>query len=120
MRNTAVIVVLTVPGKLLIGLGLALLMMRVRRGGAFFRLALFFPATCSVVAVAFVWTYLYDVDGILNKLLVAAGAEPVEWMSTGRALWSVSAMIIWAGVGYVALLFYAGLQAIPQEYSTQP
>ena len=95
---------------------LALLMMRVRRGGAFFRLALFFPATCSVVAVAFVWTYLYDVDGILNKLLVAAGAEPVEWMSTGRALWSVSAMIIWAGVGYVALLFYAGLQAIPQEY----
>ena len=66
--------------------------------------------------MAFIWTYLYDADGVFNRSRIALGMEPVNWLEPGRALWSVSAMIVWAGVGYVALLFVAGLQSIPQEY----
>ncbi|MET0695629.1 MAG: sugar ABC transporter permease [Propionibacteriaceae bacterium] len=116
LRNTFTIVVLTVPAKVVLGLVLAVLLNRVVRGSSFFRLALFFPTSCSVVAVAFLWTYLYDVDGLFNKALIAVGAEPVEWMAPGRALWSVSTMIVWGSIGYVSLLLLAGLQSIPQEY----
>lgn len=116
LRNTFTIVILTVPAKVVLGLGLAVLLNRVVRGSSFFRLALFFPTSCSVVAVAFLWTYLYDVDGLFNKVLAGLGMEPVEWMAPGRALWSVSTMIVWGSIGYVSLLFLAGLQSIPQEY----
>jgi multiple sugar transport system permease protein len=116
MRNTFVIVALTIPAKVLLGLGLAIVLQRIVRGSSFFRLALFFPTSCSVVAVAFLWTYMYDADGLFNKCLLALGLEPVDWMSPGRALVSISTMIVWGGVGYVTLLFVAGLQSIPQEY----
>lgn len=116
VTNTAVIVLLTVPGKIIAGFVLALALTTIGRFGSFFRLALFFPVSCSVVAVAFVWTYLYDADGVFNRIRGAAGLEPLNWLEPGRALWSVSAMIVWAGVGYVALLFVAGLQSIPREY----
>ncbi len=115
-KNTVVIVLLTVPGKIAVGFVLALALNKIRRFSSFFRLALFFPVSCSVVAVAFIWTYLYDADGVFNRIRAATGRPQVNWLEPGLALWSVSAMIIWAGVGYVALLFVAGLQSIPLEY----
>lgn len=116
IRNTFAIVVLTVPSKVVIGLGLAVLLARITRLSSFFRLALFFPTSCSVVAVAFLWIYLYDQNGLFNHVLAFFGHGPVQWMSPGHALVSVSAMIVCASLGYVALLFLAGLQSIPQEY----
>ena len=116
MRNTFAIVVLTVPAKVVVGLLLALLLNRIRRWGSFFRLALFFPTSCSVVAVSFLWVYLYDPSGLFNQLRQAVGLPAVDWMAPERALLSVCTMIVWAGVGYVALLFLAGLQSIPGDY----
>ncbi|WP_053202447.1 carbohydrate ABC transporter permease [Jiangella muralis] len=116
LRNTVEIVAVTVPAKVAIGLGLAILLSRVARLSSFFRLALFFPTSCSVVAVAFLWVYLYDPNGLLNSWLGALGLGTVKWMSPDHALTSVNVMIIWGGVGYVALLFLAGLQSIPAEY----
>lgn len=116
LSNTSLIVILTVPAKTVIGMLLAVAMHRVHRFGSFFRLALFFPTSCSVVAVAFIWTYFYDPDGVLNRILAVFGGPQVDWMDPSRALFSVSTMIVWAGVGYVALLFIAGLQSIPQEF----
>jgi len=116
MRNTFTIVLMTIPAKVVLGLGLAVLLNRIGRGGSFFRLALFFPTSCSVVAVAFLWKYLYDADGLFNKVLTSMGMGTVEWMAPGRALTSISTMIIWGSIGYVSLLFVAGLQSIPQEY----
>ncbi|MBT2496728.1 sugar ABC transporter permease [Microbacterium sp. ISL-59] len=116
LGNTLLLVVLTVPAKIVIGLGLGLALARIPRFGTFFRLALFFPTTCSVVAVAFIWMYLYDADGILNQFARMVGLPAVNWMAPERALSSIGLMIVWAGVGYVALLYVAGLKAIPNEY----
>ncbi|MDQ0726725.1 carbohydrate ABC transporter permease [Microbacterium sp. W4I20] len=116
MSNTALLVILTVPAKIAIGLGLGVAMTRVTRFGTFFRLALFFPTTCHVVSVAFIWMYLYDVDGLLNQFRAALGWEPVFWMGPDHALTSIAVMVVWGGVGYIALLYVAGLQTIPQEY----
>lgn len=116
LANTAVIVGVTVPLKVVLGLGLAILLTRVRRFGTFFRLALFFPTTCSVVAVAFVWTYMYQPKGLLNSVLASFGLDPVTWLAPSHALGAVNAMIICSGVGYVALLYLAGLHSVPAEY----
>lgn len=115
-RNTAGIVLITVPLKLVIGLVFALALNRVVKFGNFFRLALFFPFTCSVVAVSFIWKYFYDADGALNRIRETFGMPSITWMDPSIALWSVSAMIVWSGVGYIALLFLSGLQSIPAQY----
>lgn len=116
LSNTFILVLLTVPPKIIIGLGLALALARVGKFGSFFRLALFFPTTCSVVAVAFIWMYLYDADGVLNQVARLLNLPTVNWMAPERALSSIAAMVVWGGVGYVALLYVAGLKAIPSEY----
>ena len=55
-------------------------------------------------------------EGVLNALMVAAGAAPVEWLTQGHwaFFWSVF-VSIWAHMGFYTLILLAGLQAIPAD-----
>jgi multiple sugar transport system permease protein len=116
MSNTLVFLIITIPAKLIIGLLIAVLLNQKLRGINFFRLTYFFPTACSVVAIAFVWGYLYGTQGFLNKLLESIGLSKVYWMDADHALGSIAIMTLWGSMGYIALLFLAGLQNIPVEY----
>jgi len=116
LRNTLLFISVSIPAKLIIGLGLAILLNRGLRGISFFRLVFFFPTACSVVAVALVWGYLYGTDGYLNILLQGIGLGKVYWLDEHNAMSSIALMSLWTGMGYIALLFLAGLQNIPGEY----
>lgn len=116
LRNTSVIVGVTVPLKVMLGLGLALLLSKLRHFATFFRLAIFFPVTASVVSAGFVWTNLYQPSGLLNRILSGLGLDTVAWLSADHALTSVNLMIVLNGAGYVALLYLAGLHSVPVEY----
>jgi alpha-1,4-digalacturonate transport system permease protein len=52
----------------------------------------------------------------LNAGLVAAGMEPVDWLTTASwaFFWTVL-VSIWAHMGFYTLILLAGLQAIPQD-----
>ncbi|MDQ1020505.1 carbohydrate ABC transporter permease [Streptomyces afghaniensis] len=55
--------------------------------------------------------------GLANSALRAIGLDGVGWLSSEWGIKSsVSIMIIWRWVGYNALIFLAGLQAIPTEH----
>lgn len=116
MRNTLYFLVVAIPAKLIIGLALAILLNQKLKGVNFFRLTYFFPTACSVVAIALVWGYLYGVDGFLNTFLQGLGLSKVYWMDEHNAMNSIAIMSLWGGVGYIALLFLAGLQNVPPEY----
>ncbi|MCQ6558803.1 carbohydrate ABC transporter permease [Paenibacillus mendelii] len=116
MRNTLYFLIIAIPAKLIIGLALAVLLNQKLKGVNFFRLTYFFPTACSVVAIALVWGYLYGVDGFLNTLLQGLGLSKVYWMDEHNAMNSIAIMSLWGGVGYIALLFLAGLQNVPPEY----
>lgn len=116
VKNTLYFALITIPLKLIIGLCLAILCNQGLKGSNFFKLTFFFPATCSVVAIALLWGYIYGSGGALNSVLGWLGIDPVYWMEPKKALNSVAVMSIWASVGYNALLFLAGLQNIPDDY----
>ncbi|MBP1993250.1 carbohydrate ABC transporter permease [Paenibacillus eucommiae] len=116
MRNTLVFLLISTPAKLIIGLALAILLNQKLKGISFFRLTYFFPTACSVVAIALVWGYLYGTDGFLNTLLQDIGLSKVYWMDENHAMGSIAIMSVWGGMGYIALLFLAGLQNVPTEY----
>lgn len=116
LRTTVFFVVGTIPVTLLLAYVVAALLGRIRRGQSFFRAAIFFPATVSMVVVALVFKSLYAEDGLLNGWLVASGLSRVHWLQDTRtALPSIMLLDIWGSVGYYAILLLAGRKTLPPE-----
>jgi cellobiose transport system permease protein len=106
----------TVP-MLFLALVLAFLLhSQVRFAGAY-RVAYFVPNVTSMVAMTVVFGSVFAQAGLANAALRAIGLDGVGWLSSEWGIKSsVSIMIIWRWVGYNALIFLAGLQAIPTEH----
>ena len=115
--NTLYFVVLAVPLSVSASLAAAVLVNRGVRGVRFFRTVYFLPVVSSMVAVALVWSYMYNPEyGMLNFLLSVIGMQGPAWLSDAR--WAMPAMVIvtvWKGLGYSMVIFLAGLQNIPEE-----
>lgn len=117
LLNTFTYVLLSTPISIACSLALALLVNRRLRGITAFRTMFFFPVVTSMVAVAVVWSWLYNPEfGLLNFVLREGfGVEGPGWLSsTSWAMPAIAIMSVWKGVGYNMLIFLAGLQAVPQ------
>jgi multiple sugar transport system permease protein len=117
LGNTVLYVLLTAPVSVACSLALALLVNRRVRGITAFRTIYFFPVVTSMVAVAVVWSWLYNPEfGLVNYLLENVfGVDGPRWLlSTSWAMPAIALMSIWKGIGYNMLIFLAGLQAIPE------
>lgn len=81
------------------------------------RLVFFLPSVTSVVVIAFVWRQLYNADaGLLNAALNTVGLPGQEWLKDPQlALPALIVMLIWAGLGWDALIITAGLRSIPDD-----
>jgi cellobiose transport system permease protein len=115
--NTLVIWVMsTVPMTalaLLIAVGLH---SSIRFKGAF-RIAYFLPNVTSIVAMSLVFGSIFSSEfGILNWFLGLLGIDPVQWLTDPWAIrGAISIMIVWRWAGYNAIIFLAGLQALPSD-----
>ncbi|WP_028801302.1 carbohydrate ABC transporter permease [Streptomyces sp. 142MFCol3.1] len=99
----------------LLGLGAALLLQQERRGIGFYRAALFLPVVFSLVATALVWQAIYQPDGVLNQLLdgIGLGGLRHAWLADqDTALYAVIVPALWRQIGYVMVLYLAGLKGI--------
>ncbi|MFF2040796.1 carbohydrate ABC transporter permease [Kitasatospora sp. NPDC058170] len=121
LRNTFTIGVLSTVPQLLIALGLAHLLNYRLRGRTFFRVAMLMPYATSVAAATLVFAQLFGRDyGLINWLLGSAGLSPVDWQAdTWASQFGVSAIVTWRWTGYNALIYLAGMQAIPGELYEQ-
>jgi multiple sugar transport system permease protein len=108
---------LHVPFSMVIALMLAMALQRKFRGVTILRTLFFLPYVTSFVAISTVWKWLYNTDfGLLNYIFGFFGAEPVNWLSNpATAMIAVMIMSIWLQMGYMMVIFIAGLQAIPQH-----
>ncbi|MEJ8281606.1 carbohydrate ABC transporter permease [Pseudonocardia spirodelae] len=108
---TAFFVVIVIPVQTVLGLATALLLDRGLPGTTVFRVVFVLPWICAPLVLGVVWRWILSpTDGALNALL----GVRVEWLADpALALPSVAAVTAWTQIGYVALFFLAGLQAIP-------
>lgn len=117
MLNSLVFLLLTVPLRTLITLGLALLLQRSRRGVGLYRAAVYLPSIVPGVAYALIWLWILNpVYGPLNLMLDMLGLPTVAWLVDPRtALPALALMALFQiGEGFVVLL--AGLQHVPDDY----
>lgn len=116
--NTWYFTLLYVPLTILTSLALALLVNQRLKGIAFFRTVYFFPVVSSMIAVALVWSWMYNPEhGLLNFLLKSLfGIQGPAWLADSD--WAMPAMVlvaVWKTTGYSMVIFLAGLQGIPDE-----
>jgi multiple sugar transport system permease protein len=113
--NTVLWLVLFGGLSAVLGLGTALLLQQERRGVGFYRAALFLPVVFSLVATALVWQAMYQPDGLINKTLegVGLGSLTHAWLADqDTALYAVILPALWRQIGYVMVLYLAGLKGI--------
>ncbi|WP_249138448.1 carbohydrate ABC transporter permease [Phycicoccus avicenniae] len=117
MLVTAAIAVVAVPVTIVVALLIAVALNRgIRRFKTFFRTAFYVPVVTSIVAIAVVWTLLFDRNGVVNGLLDTVGIDGPDWLGdTTWALPTVTLLVIWRLFGLIMVLFLAGLQAIPDD-----
>ncbi|HKM05527.1 MAG TPA: sugar ABC transporter permease, partial [Sphaerochaeta sp.] len=96
---------------------LALQLNRKPKGGALYRAIIFSPTFTTSVAVAMVWTWIFEPTfGLFRLVFKAFGLASPNWLF--NANWSLPAVIIvliWSRMGYDMVLFLAGLKNISEE-----
>jgi ABC-type sugar transport system permease subunit len=118
LKNTALITLITVPGALVLGLGLALLANLPFRRKWPVRLSLLLPwaLPLSFAGMIFAW-FFHTEYGVVNDVVrrLSLQPEPIMWLL--RPNWAFTAIcltIIWKTSSFMALILLAGLQMIPK------
>jgi multiple sugar transport system permease protein len=113
---TAYYVLGTVPLKVFIGLGIALLLVRSLPGANFFRMIFYLPTITTGVILALLWQWMYDPKyGLINTLLGTIGIQGPVWLNSPA--WAMPALILMGAVyvGRYMIVFLAGLKGISVE-----
>lgn len=116
---TTIYVVVSVPVRLAVALGVALLVNRVTVGSKFFKAALYVPSLLGgSVAVAVLWRQVFGDRGMVNNLLGLVGVEnPPAWVANPQyALGTIIILAAWQ-FGSPMIIFLAALRQVPAEIS---
>jgi putative chitobiose transport system permease protein len=117
LRNSLLYVIVT-PTLIGLSILLAIILNRKLRGIHIYRALYFVPAIAGSIAIGISWRQIFDINGVLNSVLLTLGlvSQPVQWLSIpGLTLPLAMLVTIWAGVGYYAVIFLAGLQNISED-----
>jgi ABC-type sugar transport system permease subunit len=107
------IAMITVP--VIIGLGLAMMLNQNIRGDRFLKMGIFLPQVLSFAVVALIWAWVYNPRaGLINSFLINIGVEdPPGWLADkSLASWAIIAAGVWRQIGYVMILYVAGLNNV--------
>ncbi|MCX8029269.1 MAG: sugar ABC transporter permease [Brevinematales bacterium] len=109
------IFMLQIPLGMAFAIILALALNQKLKGITFFRTLYFLPYISNLVAVAMLWRWIYNDQGLLNELLKSIGViNPPSWLGDGNwAKVAIIVMDVWKNVGYTMLVYLASLQQIP-------
>jgi len=97
-----------------IGLFLAVLLDRELRFTRVYQSLIFLPVVLSLAIVGFIWQLMYSTDqGLINAVLAKFGAAPIDWLGNPQLnLWAVLIAASWRHVGYMMILYLAGLKSV--------
>ena len=117
LSNTAVFVLVGVPLTIVLALLVAVALNNgINKLRTVFRVGYYAPVVTSIVAIAIVWKFILQPDGLLNGFLSIFGISGPNWLEdTTFALPSLIAMAIWRNIGTLMVIFLAGLQGVSQE-----
>lgn len=114
MSNTLIFTVAATFFRLFIGLALAMaLYSRMIKHKTIWQAIFYLPTITPLVAISFVWMWLYDPQfGLVDKL---TGLD-INWLKDSKyALIGIILMTIWKDFGYATVMYLGGLMGLPEE-----
>ena len=90
-------------------LTVALLLTRKIRGTNLFRTVFFMPNLIGGIVLGYIWQILF------NCVLSLLG-KPLLTLDATYGFWGLIILMCWQQIGYMMIIYIAGLQAIPSDY----
>ena len=115
---TAIYTTVTVVLQVVIGLGLALLVLAIPRGQWLFRVAAILPMVLAPVVVGLIWRSLMltPKTGMVDLAAIALGLGSFNWLGNPTmAVVSVIAVHTWQWTPFAFLVFLASLASVPPD-----
>ena len=117
-RNTLLITLITVPGALVAGLGLAMLANLPFKRKWPVRLSLLLPWALPLSFAGLISAWFFHTEyGVVNDVVSRLGLqqEPTSWLlKPNCAFAAICFTVIWKSSSFMALILLAGLQMIPR------
>ncbi len=98
-----------------LGMFMAVLLDKNVRGTRIYQSAIYMPVVLSLAVVGFIWQLIYAPEqGLLNNVLgKTAQGDQISWLGNPSLnLWAVLIAASWRQVGYVMVLYLAGLKGV--------
>ena len=117
LKNTLIMMVVTLVGQVGIAIILALMVDNIGRGKQFFKTVFFFPIVISATALGLLFNLLFLYDkGMINQLLETLGkTQLTDWKAEGIALFTMMLPVMWQYVGFYFVILVTGLNNISDE-----
>lgn len=119
LENNLLLIALFVPGSLLLGLFLAILLNAKVRAENALRTIYLLPFALSFVITATLWAWMYNPSiGVINTLFETVGLRFLTsgWSTDSSiAMYSIILALVWQFSGYTMLVFLAGIRSIPES-----
>lgn len=116
LENIAIFAIILTILSVAVGLVLASILTRTKRGGGVFKAIFYIPMICSVVATTSIWSWMYnDAYGPIAKMLAYLGFKDYKFFAPAHVMPSMIFMCLWGGFGGAMLLYFAGLKNIPND-----
>src|SRR5689334_1254232 len=92
------------------GMFLAVLLDKEIKGSRFYQTAIYLPVVLSLALIGFIWQLFYSTDqGLINGVFHSS----VDWYGDPNVnIWAVLFAAGWRHVGYIMLLYLAGLKSV--------
>lgn len=125
--NTSIIVLVSVPLSILIGLLIAVALNSVKALRGFFQSIFFLPYVTNTIAIGLVFAFIFkgninNIDnlGLANKLITFFGGKPVVFLGIGATYWTAMSAIliytVWSALAFKIIVFLSGIQGIDKQY----
>lgn len=117
LKNTLLMMVVTLVGQVGIAIVLALMVDNIGRGKQFFKTVFFFPIVISATALGLLFNLLFLYDkGMINQALEALGRQQlIDWKAERIALFTMMLPVMWQYVGFYFVILITGLNNISDE-----
>ena len=87
------------------------------KGKKLFRALIFFPSVINPIAIAILWTFIYNSKwGLLNNILQLFGLKGKVWMAPETLFGAILVAMIWMYSGFYCVILLAALDRVPQSH----
>ncbi|QDZ14518.1 carbohydrate ABC transporter permease [Humibacter ginsenosidimutans] len=97
-----------------LGMLFAVILDRNLKGSRIYQSVFFLPVMLSLALIGIIWELMYSQNyGLINTLLGRTGSDAINWIGNPDLnLWAVLVAASWRQVGYVMILYLAGLKGV--------